>query len=494
MKMSRALLVIGVVLLAGLGVVSAQNWTPLTNQPTFSPAGEFLLTDGRVLMQNNSQTDWWVLTPDIKGSYINGTWSQIAPMPAEFNYAPLFYASAVLPDGRFAVLGGEYNFGNGVWFSQGAVYNPSENTWKQLKALDGLAANPSPGVGDAASVVLATGDWLVAACCDGTSGAALASGGDLHWTVTGTGKADKYDEEAFTLLPNGTVLLADTTTPLGSEIFDPSTGAWTSAGSTVVELADMTGDEIGPAVLRYDGTVLQTGATGHNAVYDSNAATWTAAPDFPTNGAGQQLAVYDGPASILPNGNVLVMTGPLTPATPYGKGVQFFEWDGTNFNPVPATPNAPNVATFYGRMLALPDGGVMTTDYSKDVEVYYTTGGPNPAWAPTITDVDAKELRPGEKARKLTGTQLSGLSQGSAYGDDFQDATNYPLITITNNATGDVFYCRTYDFSSGVATGATPQTTHFDVPDATELGDSQLTVITNGIASAQWPITVKSFR
>ncbi|MGA8067321.1 MAG: hypothetical protein WCA47_08325, partial [Terriglobales bacterium] len=238
--MSRALLVINVVLLAGLGVVSAQNWTPLTNQPTFSPAGEFLLTDGRVLMQNNSQTDWWVLTPDIKGSYINGTWSQIAPMPAEFNYAPLFYASAVLPDGRFAVLGGEYNFGNGVWFSQGAVYNPSENTWKQLKALDGLAANPSPGVGDAASVVLATGDWLVAACCDGTSGAALASGGDLHWTVTGTGKADKYDEEAFTLLPNGTVLLADTTTPLGSEIFDPSTGAWTSAGSTVVELADMT--------------------------------------------------------------------------------------------------------------------------------------------------------------------------------------------------------------------------------------------------------------
>ena len=40
-------------------------------------------------MQNNSQTDWWVLTPDIKGSYINGTWSQIAPMPAEFNYAPI---------------------------------------------------------------------------------------------------------------------------------------------------------------------------------------------------------------------------------------------------------------------------------------------------------------------------------------------------------------------------------------------------------------------
>jgi hypothetical protein len=36
--------------------------------------------------------------PDIHGSYVNGTWSPIASMPA--GYGPLYFGSAVLPDGR----------------------------------------------------------------------------------------------------------------------------------------------------------------------------------------------------------------------------------------------------------------------------------------------------------------------------------------------------------------------------------------------------------
>ena len=499
MRVLRAVSLACAVLLAGLNVVSAQSWTPLTNQPTFSPSAEFLLTDGRVLMQDYSATDWWVLTPDINGSYVNGTWSQVASMPATFNYAPLFYASAVLPDGRLAILGGEYNFGNEAFTNLGAVYNPTTNEWKALVAPRDVTdirthiVNPSPGSeGDAASVVLANGDWMVAACCDafnndGTNGLDLASGGDLHWKPSGTGKADNYDEEGFTLLPGGKVLLADTTVIQGSEIYDPSTGAWTSAGTIPVAVADPVGDEVGPAVLRYDGTVLQTGATGHNAVYDTNTGTWSAAPDFPLNGQGVQLDVYDGPASILPNGNVLVMTSPGQ----YKMGAQFFEWDGTNFNSVPATPNAANVSSYFGRMLVLPDGGVMATDYSQDVEIYYTSGGPDESWRPTITSIDAKEIHPGEKGRKLIGTQLTGLSEGAAFGDDFQDSTNYPIVSITNNATGHLFNCRSYNFSSGVATGATPQTTLFDVPAAIETGDSTVVVTTNGIISAGYSIIVK---
>jgi hypothetical protein len=495
MKALRAVSLTSVILVVGLCSLSAQQWTPLTNQPTFqSPSQEFLLTDGRVMVQDNSdgnQSNWWILTPDSKGSYVNGIWSQAASIPASFNYGPLFYASAILPDGNLAILGGEYNFGTSVWFSKGALYNPVKNKWTELKAPKGLGQSPNPGVGDAASVVLENGDWFVAACCDGKSGASVAAPGDhLDWKATGTGKADNYDEENFTLLPGGKVLLVDTETSMSSEIYDPATGAWTSAGSTIVETADPIGDEVGPAVLRYDGTVLQTGATGHNAVYDSKAGSWSAAPDFPVNGGGFQLAIYDGPASILPNGNVLVMTAPLLPGNNYGSGAQFFEWDGAAFNPVPGTPNAPNDPSFVGRMLVLPDGGVMLTDYSQDVEIYYPSGGPDPSWAPTITSVNATKLHPGEKNRKLTGTQLTGLSEGAAFGDDFQDATNYPLITITNNATGDVFFCRTHNFSSGVATGSTPQDTYFDVPEATELGASELKVVTNGIASAPLAITI----
>jgi hypothetical protein len=82
------------------------------------------------------------------------------------------------------------------------------------------------------------------------------------------------------------------------------------------------------------------------------------------------------------------------------------------------------------------------------------------------------------------------MSQGAAYGDDQQSATNYPLVRITNNATGHVFYSRTHDHSSmGVASGAFVST-HFDVPTTQEHGPSQLVVVANGIPSAAVAVTV----
>src|SRR5215467_16283044 len=53
----------------------ANPWTPLTNQPTFlvnGAANPILLTDGSVLVQDTGFPDWWKLTPDQNGSYING--------------------------------------------------------------------------------------------------------------------------------------------------------------------------------------------------------------------------------------------------------------------------------------------------------------------------------------------------------------------------------------------------------------------------------------
>ncbi len=73
-----------------------------------------LLTDGRVLVHDesgNSGTwgNWWTLTPDINGNYATGTWKQVATMPS--GYGPLYFGSAVLPDGRYIAEGGEYNNG-----------------------------------------------------------------------------------------------------------------------------------------------------------------------------------------------------------------------------------------------------------------------------------------------------------------------------------------------------------------------------------------------
>ena len=480
MRVLRAVTVTCVVLLAGLGIVSAQSWTPLNNQPTISASNPLLLSNGKVMVHDADAGDWWALTPDINGSYQNGTWSQLASLPS--GYAPLYFASAVLPDTRVVVLGGEYNNGVGVWTTLGAIYTPKTNKWKKLKAPSGWTS-----VGDAQSVILENGTFMVANSC--TTQEALLDAANLTWTSTGTGKYDINDEEGWTLLPSGYVLTVDANDApnTNSELYDPTTGSWSSAGSTIVELEDPSSHELGPAVLRPDGTVIATGATGHNAIFDSITSTWSAGPDFPKVN-GQQLDIADGPAALLPSGNVLVMTSPGV----YNTGAHFFEWNGTSWNSVPGTPNAPDDSSYYGNMLVLPTGEILLTDFSTDVELYTSSGSPQSSWAPTITSVPTT-LKP-NATYTIEGTQLNGLSQAGAYGDDDQSATTYPLVRIINNATGHVFYCLTDKPSSmGVATGSQIVSASFKLPAKADIetGASQLEVVTNGIPSTAVSVTVK---
>ena len=128
MKRMRDLGVSMLALLALLGIASAQKWTPLKHPGGYTGVGAMLLlTDGRVLMHDEGTNilDWYTLTPDKTGSYINGPVKKVASMPSD--YAPLYFGSVVLPDGRVTVEGGEYlclpNC-NAVWTNLGAIYDP----------------------------------------------------------------------------------------------------------------------------------------------------------------------------------------------------------------------------------------------------------------------------------------------------------------------------------------------------------------------------------
>lgn len=92
----------------------------------------------------------------------------------------------------------------------------------------------------------------------------------------------------------------------------------------------------------------------------------------------------------------------------------------------------------------------------------------------------------------ISGKQFNGLSQGAMYGDDTQTASNYPLVRITNLASGDVFYARTHGHSTmAVATGDAEVWTHFEVPVDIEPGEAKLEVVANGIASKPVSINVQ---
>ncbi len=159
-------------------------------------------------------------------------------------------------------------------------------------------------------------------------------------------------------------------------------------------------------------------------------------------------------------------------------------------SPVANVPNAANDSTYYTRLLALPNGQVLFNDGSNQMEVYTAGGTPNPAWAPSISSISSAILTPGQTA-SLSGTQLAGLDQGAAYGDDVQDNTNFPLVRITNADSGVVTYARTSNWSSvSVAPGAA-SSTDFTLPKTTPAGASTLVVVANGIASQPVPVIVK---
>ena len=118
-----------------------------------------------------------------------------------------------------------------------------------------------------------------------------------------------------------------------------------------------------------------------------------------------------------------------------------FDFNGSTLTEVPDPPNTTSMASNYPFMMVLPTGKVLFSDRIGDIEVYNSTGSAQPGWLPRITTVPTA-LTAGS-SYTLTGQQLNGLTQGAAYGDDYQDATNYPLVRITSTATGTVTYART---------------------------------------------------
>jgi uncharacterized repeat protein (TIGR01451 family) len=436
---------------------------------------QLLLTDGTVAFHGYCSSDWYRLAPDAFGNYANGTWSPLASMPA--GYGPLDYSSAVLADGRLVVIGGEFNETDNCQtegeVSLGAIYEPRTNVWTPLAAPPGWSQ-----VGEAPNVVLPDGSLLIGS--QETTQLAKLDPATLTWTnLMSTNKADVNDEEGWVLLPDGTVLTVDYSygSPPGSglvgsgthgETYNPLTDSWTPTGSTMVTLP-----ETGGMVLRPDGTVFAPG-DAHTAIYNYRTRTWSPGPDFPVVG-GQSLDAGETGSALLPNGNVLVAEAHTDAAS---QTVVTFEFDGTHLNPAPNGNG--------GDTLLLPTGQVLV-GATGGFSIYTPTGNPNPAWAPTIS-IAPGVIQNGQ-TYTITGTQFNGLSQGVGSGDERQAATNYPLVRVTNAATGHVFYCRTHDHSTmGVATGITPVSTHFDVPMSIESGPSTLVVVANGIPSS--PVTV----
>ncbi len=550
-----ALFAVLLALLAAASYASAQvtggTWTQVAVPfPGGSPDQSLLLTDGTVMVQELDTGNWWRLIPDQYGNYANGAWKAIASMPP--GYAPFAYGAAVLPDGRAIAEGGEHNYGGGTnctgsgsggdGSNCGAIFDPTFTVagneigkWTFVPPPDfgetcGTDGTSWCAMNGVPTVILSDGTLMIghAGYSDNDSSKPPSTLQALlpppydptkkPWVQTGIDKHDGNGEEGWTLLPNfggpdglSLVLTVDTYSKLqgstvcggynSSELYVKATnfgGDWYCLGDTPNQLYPGV-NEMGPAILRPDGTVFQAGADQYTAILRTDH-TWSAGPAFPTNASGKQLEMEDGPAALLPNGNVLMMASEDETTAP----ATFLELTPAPQNHlfvVPGVPYANNLSSNSGQMLLLPTGQVLFIPHwgiSSYLEIYTPTN-PNydPSWAPVICGGACSYNQPvqiyNNATNAISGLKFNGMSQGAAFGDEYQSATNYPLVRITDSSGGQpvVYYCRTHHHSSmGVQTDNQTVSTWFDCPDVPTGTVGDLEVVANGIPSNKMLVTV----
>src|SRR5450756_1959030 len=465
----------------------AGSWASLKNQPTFNTSTMILLTDGRVMVQEEQTAHWHALTPDSQGSYVNGQWSSLSDMAFWRRY----YASGVLRDGRVFICGGEQNgdIPSADDSNKGETYDPVHDSWTPIQT------PPWQQLGDAASIVLPDGKIIVG---DINSGDCLIYDPTANsWSPTGS-QTGRTNESTWILLPNETIVAPQCFAPFRSQRYTISSGTWQDEGPLPVTIVDTTMSEMGPGMLMYNGSVIFFGAANSNgkgktAIYlppanPARQGTWKAGPDIPAVN-NKTMVCNDCPAALLPNGRVLFTAANFV-AKSWGSPVCFFEYDPAA-NTIVSAPAPPNNNTFpypqfpgvyWSRLMLLPSGQVLFSASSNNIQVYTPDGAPQASWKPKVTTVKLTSSAT-DPFGELTGTQLNGLSQANVYGDDCYPATNYPLVQLRNVASSAVTYCRTFGMSTmGVATGATPHQCSFSLANVPG-GKYELRVVANGIAS-----------
>jgi autotransporter-associated beta strand protein len=489
-------------------------WAPVTPPPGGNGIGDMLLlADGEVLAQIGTTNQWLRLVPDSAGNYNDGTWTTAASMSLRRQR----FAANVLPDGRVVVLGGEHAERTGPggfdFTSTGETYDPVANTWTPLDNYPGpLNGTPGWGSGPSPTELLSP---ISPSQSDGTLLAGSFWGGETwlldptqpagqspsgQWSKTGpkVGGAGS-SEQSFVLLPDGTVLAYDDTrsnpTTFAADRYFPVTGQWVDASVTDGTAQPLTlygannlHENGAPTLLPPNlpdstypkGAVFWIGGDGQTALFNLDTNTWVGKGAI--DGGGYLAA--DAPAALLPNGHVLLMAYANYLSAPT---VLFDYSPVTNtYTPLQGTsspePDLSQVTAIDASMLELPNGHVL---FSAGTQLWdYTPDTANTTFVPHVTNLSAN----GDRTYNLTGTYLTGYSEGAAQGDQFNgSATNYPIVKLTDTSAAysppNVFYAKTTGWIPGIQ-DPTSRSIKFELPANIPAGTYAVSVVASGISSA----------
>jgi len=106
-----------------------------------------------------------------------------------------------------------------------------------------------------------------------------------------------------------------------------------------------------------------------------------------------------------------------------------------------------------------------------------------------VSSVSSTSVTP-KTSFTVTGTQLAGLTQGTNWGDESMNATNYPIFRIVNDATKVVSYAMVTNVSSTSIAPNAPATLDFTVDTTIQNGSSKLYVVASGVSSTGTAVTI----
>jgi hypothetical protein len=199
----------------------------------------------------------------------------------------------------------------------------------------------------------------------------------------------------------------------------------------------------------------------------------------------------------MPNGDILIGNGPID-GNNFPPPTQFAEYNPfTNTMSIVPTPAAlstilTNQSAFTKNVMVMPSGQMIlanndpggTGGVDRQLWVFTPNGGPQNAWRPIIDNI----VNNGNGTFTLTGRKLNGVSDGSYYGDDYQNATSFPLVRVVDSA-GHVFYARTFNWSlTQVQTGNRTETVNFILPPGIGQGATTFFVVASGIPSLPFSV------